>query len=120
MRTQGLKFIVKQPSLDKYLSKNVANHIPEASEGIYAEAVKKDSGIRKVVIKGRGFRLNQGYGGVDVVVVRNKKYKLLPGKKVKQTMDNAYMFGNKKVEDTFNDLQKLFSQCKQKLGLKKD
>lgn len=116
MKTQGIRFIFKRRSLNKYLSPNVIKPLEEASREIYADAMKSQSGVRKVVIKGRGFKRDYGYGGVYVTVLKNKKYKLWPAKRARETMDNAYL-GSGDEKGIKEAVIRLYNRCKNKLGL---
>lgn len=114
MKVKKIKCVLNETSLKKYTTDKIAKSTSAASKKIFRNA-RANGNIKKVVIKGRGNRKGYGYGGVDVVVTRKKKYLLLPGKKHIETIDNAYLSNT--IHDIQLDIRKLYKKCKKNLGL---
>jgi hypothetical protein len=86
---QRIKFILNKGSLYKFNSDNTAISAINAATEIFTESVKSNMPIKKIVIRGRGARQDCNYGGVDIVVIKNKKWLLSQNKKAIETMDNG-------------------------------
>ena len=118
MKSQGINCILKEKSLDKHLAPRVSMYVKDVSMEIFKDAQKSGSGIRKVLIRGVGYDSSFGYGGIFVTVFKNKKYKLWPAKRARETYDEAN-FTNKNGSEIQEAVMKLYNDCKKKLGLNK-
>ncbi|MFA7659240.1 MAG: hypothetical protein WCY19_07385 [Candidatus Gastranaerophilaceae bacterium] len=117
MKPQKVTMTFDRRSFEKYnLGKKIIQSAEKVSKEFFSEIMREGSEIRKVIIKGRGYREGHDYGGVDVIVVRNKVYTLLPGKRAKETADNSYLRQNcnEVIEEAIKDL---FKVCKKRLGI---
>lgn len=127
MRPQPLTAIFDKPSMYKYLgpnaSRNTTSHAVADAKRIFNEivddAMSPTSGIRKIIMEGRGYKKNCGSRGINLTIVRNKKYLFLPPKKVTLTTKEMW-FINQDDKAIRNAIRNLYDTAKEKLKLKVD
>lgn len=117
MKVKSVRLIFDRVSLNKYVGCKNTKNLQSGAEHLFFQAMKVDSEIEKVIIKGRGCRRGHGYGGMDLVIVKaNDKYRFLPGKKARATIDKVYM--HLTSEDSGKKLLiRMFNDCMKKLGI---
>lgn len=116
MSINKVSCVFNRSSIEKYTDKNISKPASAASKKIFRNARKANSGIKKVIITGHKNRKDPNNGGVDVIIIRQKKYLFLPGKKEVESLDNTYL-KKQTQNDIQQDIKNLYAKCKRKLSL---